>query len=140
MSFNIALSGVAAAQKDLDVTANNIANVNTVGFKESRAEYGDVYAASLLSGSRTKVGDGVLTQEVAQQFHQGSLQFTNSALDLAITGTGYFAMSSDLSSSDFTYTRAGQFKLNDDNFIVNSSGDNLMGFPVNPDGTSSSTA
>ena len=140
MSFNIALSGVAAAQKDLDVTANNIANVNTVGFKESRAEFGDVYAASLLSGSRTKVGDGVLTQEVAQQFHQGSLQFTNSALDLAITGTGYFAMSSDLSSSDFTYTRAGQFKLNDDNFIVNSSGDNLMGFPVNPDGTSSSTA
>ena len=140
MSFNIALSGVAAAQKDLDVTANNIANVNTVGFKESRAEFGDVYAASLLSGSRTKVGDGVLTQEVAQQFHQGSLQFTNSALDLAITGTGYFAMSSDLSSNDFTYTRAGQFKLNDDNFIVNSSGDNLMGFPVNPDGTSSSTA
>ncbi len=60
MSFNIALSGVAAAQKDLDVTANNIANVNTVGFKESRAEFGDVYAASLLAGSRTKVGDGVL--------------------------------------------------------------------------------
>ncbi len=66
MSFNIALSGVSAAQRDLDVTANNIANVNTVGFKESRAEFGDVYAASLLSGGRTKVGDGVLTQEVAQ--------------------------------------------------------------------------
>ena len=140
MSFNIALSGVSAAQKDLDVTANNIANVNTVGFKESRAEFGDVYAASLLSGSKTKVGDGVLTQEVAQQFSQGSLQFTNSALDLAITGTGYFAMSSDGTSTDLSYTRAGQFKLNDDNFIVNSSGDNLMGFPVNDDGTSSSTA
>ena len=140
MSFNIALSGVSAAQKDLDVTANNIANVNTVGFKESRAEFGDVYAASLLSGSRTKVGDGVLTQEVAQQFSQGSLQFTNSALDLAITGTGYFALSSDGSSTDLSYTRAGQFKLNNDNFIVNSSGDNLMGFPVNDDGTSSSTA
>ena len=53
MSFNIALSGVSAAQKDLDVTANNIANVNTVGFKESRAEFGDVYAASLLSVSYT---------------------------------------------------------------------------------------
>lgn len=140
MSFNIALSGVAASQKDLDVTANNIANVNTVGFKESRAEFGDVYAASLLSGAKTKVGDGVLTQEVAQQFSQGSLQFTNSALDLAITGTGYFALASDTSSNDFTYTRAGQFKLNDDNFIVNSSGDHLMGFPVNTDGTSSSVA
>ena len=90
MSFNIALSGVAAAQKDLDTTANNIANVNTVGFKESRAEFGDVFASSLLGGGRTKVGDGVVTQEVAQQFSQGSLQFTNTALDLAITGNGFF--------------------------------------------------
>lgn len=140
MSFNVALSGVSAAQRDLDVTANNIANVNTVGFKESRAEFGDVYAASLLSGGRTKVGDGVLTQEVAQQFSQGSLQFTNNALDLAITGNGFFATTPDLDSSDFSYTRAGQFKLNEDNFVVNSAGDFLMGFPVNDDGTSSSVA
>ena len=140
MSFNIALSGVAAAQRDLDVTANNIANVNTVGFKESRAEFGDVYAASLLSGGRTKVGDGVLTQEVAQQFSQGSLQFTNTALDLAITGNGFFATVPGLDSRDFSFTRAGQFKLDSDNFVVNSSGDNLVGFPVNTDGTSSSVA
>ena len=140
MSFNVALSGVSAAQRDLDVTANNIANVNTVGFKESRAEFGDVYAASLLSGGRTKVGDGVLTQEVAQQFSQGSLQFTNTALDLAITGNGFFATTPDLTSRDFSFTRAGQFKLNQDNFVVNSAGDNLMGFPVNPDGTSASVA
>lgn len=140
MSFNIALSGVSAAQRDLDVTANNIANVNTVGFKESRAEFGDVYAASLLSGGRTKVGDGVLTQEVAQQFSQGSLQFTNTALDLAITGTGFFATTPELASRDFSFTRAGQFKLDQDNFVVNSSGDLLMGFPVNDDGTSASVA
>lgn len=140
MSFNIALSGVSAAQKDLDVTANNIANVNTVGFKESRAEFGDVYAASLLAGGKTKVGDGVLTQEVAQQFSQGSLQFTNTALDLAITGNGFFATTPEITSRDFSFTRAGQFKLDQDNFVVNSSGDNLMGFPVNPDGTSASVA
>ncbi len=140
MSFNIALSGVAAAQKDLDTTANNIANVNTVGFKESRAEFGDVFAASLLSGGRTKVGDGVLTNEVAQQFSQGSLQFTNNALDLAITGNGFFATVPEQTSRDFSFTRAGQFKLDDDNFVVNSSGDNLLGFPVNADGTSSSVA
>ena len=140
MSFNIALSGVSAAQRDLDVTANNIANVNTVGFKESRAEFGDVYAASLLSGGRTKVGDGVLTQEVAQQFSQGSLQFTNTALDLAITGNGFFVTTPDVTSSDFSFTRAGQFKLDQDNFVVNSNGDNLMGFPVNTDGTSASVA
>lgn len=140
MSFNIALSGVSAAQRDLDVTANNIANVNTVGFKESRAEFGDVYAASLLSGGRTKVGDGVLTQEVAQQFSQGSLQFTNTALDLAITGNGFFTTTPDITSRDFSFTRAGQFKLDQDNFVVNSKGNNLMGFPVNADGTSASVA
>lgn len=140
MSFNIALSGVSAAQRDLDVTANNIANVNTVGFKESRAEFGDVYAASLLSGGKTKVGDGVLTQEVAQQFSQGSLQFTNTALDLAITGNGFFATVPEITSRDFSFTRAGQFKLDNDNFVVNSNGDNLLGFPVNSDGTSASVA
>lgn len=140
MSFNIALSGVSAAQKDLDTTANNIANVNTVGFKESRAEFGDVYAASLLAGGKTKVGDGVLTQEVAQQFTQGSLQFTNTALDMAITGNGFFATVPEITSRDFSFTRAGQFKLDDDNFVVNSNGDNLLGFPVNSDGTSASVA
>ena len=140
MSFNIALSGVSAAQRDLDTTANNIANVNTVGFKESRAEFGDVYAQSLLAGGKTKVGDGVLTQEVAQQFSQGSLQFTNNALDLAITGNGFFGTIPEIDSRDFSFTRAGQFKLDSENFVVNSAGDNLLGFPVNPDGSSSSVA
>ena len=140
MSFNIALSGVSASQKDLDTTANNIANVNTVGFKESRAEFGDVYAASLLASGKTKVGDGALTQEVSQQFSQGSLSFTNNALDLAITGNGFFATVPEITSRDFSFTRAGQFKLDSNNFVVNSSGSNLLGFPVNPDGTSSSVA
>ena len=140
MSFNIALSGVSAAQRDLDTTANNIANVNTVGFKESRAEFGDVYAQSLLAGGKTKVGDGVLTQEVAQQFSQGSLQFTENALDLAITGNGFFATVPEIEARDFSYTRAGAFKLNSDNFVVNSNGDHLLGFPVNADGTSASVA
>ena len=140
MSFNIALSGVSAAQKDLDTTANNIANVNTVGFKESRAEFGDVFAQSLMASGQNKVGDGVLTQEVAQQFTQGSLQFTNNSLDLAITGNGFFGTVPDITSRDFSFTRAGQFKIDSDNFVVNSSGDNLLGFPVNPDGSSSSVA
>lgn len=140
MSFNIALSGVSASQKDLDTTANNIANVNTVGFKESRAEFGDVYAASLLASGKTKVGDGALTQEVSQQFSQGSLSFTNNALDLAITGNGFFATVPEITSRDFSFTRAGQFKLDSDNFVVNSAGDNLLGFPVNTDGTSASVA
>lgn len=132
MSFNIALTGLAAAQKDLDVTANNIANVNTTGFKESRAEFADVYAASVFSAGRTKSGDGVQTTMVAQQFHQGSLKFTNNALDLAITGDGYFAMTESIASADLTYTRAGAFKLNDNNFMVDAKGNFLQSFPVDP--------
>lgn len=140
MSFNIALSGVNASQKDLDTTANNIANVNTVGFKESRAEFADVYAASLLSSGRTKVGDGVITSDVAQQFNQGAIEFTQNALDLAITGNGFFSTVPDISSREFSYTRAGMFKLNDENFVVDSNGNHLLGFPVNPDGSSASVA
>jgi len=140
MSFNIALSGLNAAQKDLDVTSNNIANVNTTGFKESRAEFVDVYAASLLASGKTKVGDGVLTSDVAQQFSQGSIQFTNNALDLAITGNGFFATVPTLDSLETSYTRAGQFKLNADNFVVNSQGGHLLGFPVNADGSSASVS
>ena len=132
MSFNIALSGLAAAQKDLDTTANNIANVNTTGFKESRAEFADVYATSIFASGRTKVGDGVTTAVVAQQFSQGSLQFTNNSLDLAITGEGFFALTPDLQSQDLTYTRAGAFKLNKDNFIVDNKGNYLQGFAVDP--------
>jgi len=140
MSFNIALSGLNAAQKDLDVTSNNIANVNTVGFKESRAEFVDVYASSLLAAGKTKVGDGVLTADVAQQFSQGSIQFTNNALDLAVTGNGFFATVPELGSLERSYTRSGQFKLNADNFVVNSQGGHLLGFPVNPDGSSASVS
>lgn len=132
MSFNIALSGLAAAQKDLDTTANNIANVNTTGFKESRAEFADVYATSIFASGRTKVGDGVATSMVAQQFSQGSLQFTNNSLDLAITGEGFFALTPDLQSKDLTYTRSGAFKLNKDNFIVDNNGNLLQGFAVDP--------
>lgn len=130
MSFNIALSGLAAAQKDLDVTANNIANVNTTGFKESRAEFADVYATSIFASGRTKVGDGVTTSTVAQQFSQGALQFTNNSLDLAITGEGFFALTPDRQSQDLTYTRSGAFKLNKDNFIVDNNGNYLQGFAV----------
>jgi flagellar hook protein FlgE len=132
MSFNIALTGLAAAQKDLDVTANNIANVNTTGFKESRAEFADVYAGSIFSSGKTKNGDGVQTTVVAQQFNQGSLKFTQNSLDLAITGEGYFAMTDTISSQEFTYTRAGAFKLSKDNFVVDAQGNFLRGFPVDP--------
>ncbi|CAM3945644.1 flagellar hook protein FlgE [Aeromonas bestiarum] len=135
MSFNNALSGVNAAQKDLNVTANNIANVNSIGFKESRAEFADVYANSIFVNAKTQVGNGVATGAVAQQFHQGALQFTNNSLDLAIQGNGFFVTSDGLTNLDRTYTRAGAFKLNENSYMVNNQGHYLQGYEVNVDGT-----
>lgn len=135
MSFNNALSGINAAQKDLNVTANNIANVNTTGFKESRAEFADVYANSIFVNGKTQVGNGVATGAVAQQFHQGALQFTNNALDLAIQGNGFFVTSDGLANLDRTYTRAGAFKLNESSYMVSNSGGYLQGYEINADGT-----
>lgn len=141
MSYYIALSGLSASQRDLDTSSNNIANVNTTGFKGSRAEFADVYASSLFTNSRTKVGDGVQTSRVAQQFAQGTLDFTENALDLAIKGNGFFVTSSGEGSQDLSYTRAGAFKLNRNNFIVDNSGDFLQAYPVNREtGQTSSTA
>lgn len=135
MSFNIALSGVNAAQKDLDVTANNIANVNTIGFKESRAEFADVYANSIFANAKTQSGSGVQTAAVSQQFHQGALQFTNNSLDMAINGSGFFVMSNEMDSLDRTFTRAGAFRLNDEGFVTNSQGHFLQTYKANEDGT-----
>ena len=140
MSFNIALSGIEAAQKDLNTTANNIANANTIGFKESRAEFADVYANSIFSNSKTTVGGGVTTTQVAQQFHQGSLQFTSNALDMAISGGGYFVTSADQNSQDLTFTRAGAFKVDSEGFMVDSAGNFLRTFPVDKNGNSTSVS
>lgn len=137
MSFNISLSGLNAAQKDLDVTSNNIANVATTGFKKSRAEFGDVYTNSVFSNSRTTVGSGVQTELVSQQFSQGSIESTDNSLDLAISGEGFFALTSG-DSKDKIYSRAGNFQVDERGFVVNQNGYNLQVYPVNKDGTVSS--
>ena len=140
MSFNIALSGISAAQKDLNTTANNIANANTIGFKESRAEFADVYANSIFSNAKTAVGGGVATSQVAQQFHQGSLQLTNNSLDMAIKGGGFFVTASELGTLDHSFTRAGAFKVDKNNYMVDSAGNYLQTFPVDKDGNSTSVS
>jgi flagellar hook protein FlgE len=90
MAFTTALSGVNAAQSDLDVISNNIANSSTTGFKTGRAEFGDVYAQSLLGTTTPTPGQGVKVTGITQQFSQGDLEFTDNALDVAINGDGFF--------------------------------------------------
>lgn len=133
MSFNIGLSGLSAANKALDVTGNNIANVSTTGFKASRTEFGDQYAASIkaTAGSST-VGSGVQTQAVSQLFNQGNISSTDQSLDLAINGEGFFTMSNNGTK---VYTRAGEFISDKSGYIVDSEGNNLQGYSVDSNGT-----
>lgn len=141
MSFSTALSGLNAATADLNVKSNNIANVNTTGFKESRAEFGDVFAVSAFgTTSKTAIGNGVVLQNVAQQFSQGNLEFTDNALDLAISGEGFFAMAPEADSGEVIYSRAGEFGVNKDGYIVSNEGWFLRAFPVDSDGQISATS
>lgn len=135
MSFNISLSGLNAAQKDLDVTGNNIANASTVGFKQSRAEFADVFSNSVFSNTKTQVGSGVNTAAVTQQFAQGALQSTSNSLDLAIKGDGFYVLSPSENSLERTYTRAGAFQVNDEGYVATANGDFLQVYQVNDDGS-----
>ncbi|OAN18632.1 flagellar biosynthesis protein FlgE [Photobacterium jeanii] len=131
MGFNISLSGIGASQKDLNTTSNNIANSNTYGFKESRAEFGDVYSASIFSNAKTTTGGGVQTSVVAQQFHEGSSIYTNNPLDMRVSGSGFFAVADDqLQPQNNSLTRNGAFHLNKDNYLVNSEDQYLLGYKV----------
>ena len=140
MSFNTSLSGLNAASKDLSVISNNVANANSTGFKSSRADFGDIYAVSAFGNSKTATGQGVLTQSVAQQFTQGNIQFTNNALDLAISGQGFFAFQPALDSADTVFSRSGALGVNKDGFIVNTAGQYLKALPVSANGTLQSTS
>ncbi|MDO3382615.1 flagellar hook-basal body complex protein [Gilvimarinus algae] len=131
MPFNTALSGIRAANADLKVTGNNIANASTTGFKASRAEFGDVYASSLLGGGSNTPGSGVNLQMIRQQFNQGNLNFTDNQLDLAVNGSGFFVISNE---GDQLYTRAGAFGLDSDGYIVSNTGGNLQGYAADANG------
>ena len=129
MAFTTALSGVNAAQSDLDVISNNIANSSTTGFKTARAEFGDVYAQSLLGTTTPTPGQGVKVTGITQQFSQGDLEFTDNALDVAINGDGFFQVKT--TEGVVEYTRAGAFKIDKDGYVSTTSGAKVQGFQVN---------
>ncbi|MGB5475162.1 MAG: flagellar hook protein FlgE [Gammaproteobacteria bacterium] len=138
MSFRIALSGLNAAQASLDVTANNIANANTTGFKQSRAEFTDVYATAFGSIGSLETGAGVRLASVSALFNQGNIDFTGNALDLAVNGEGFFVLNDQGSN---IYSRAGAFQVDRDGYVVNVSGQRLQAYPaLDTSGTSFSTA
>jgi flagellar hook protein FlgE len=132
MTFRIALSGLNAASAELSVTANNIANANTTGFKSSRAQFSDLFASNGLGISGTQVGGGVKLSSVQQQFSQGNVNFTANSLDMAISGDGFFALSNE---GALSYTRDGAFQVDNEGFLVSTEGLRLQGYaPAAGDG------
>jgi flagellar hook protein FlgE len=126
MPFTIALSGLNAASADLGVAANNIANVNTNGFKMSRAQFSEVFAVGTQSVSSSATGSGVRLSSIAQQFTQGNIDFTDNALDLAIAGEGFFVLSDNGAR---LYSRAGAFGVDNQGNVVNAQGHRLQAYP-----------
>ena len=132
MGFQTGLSGLNAAAADLDVIGNNVANAGTVGFKSARAEFADVYAASLSGAGASQIGLGTRVASVAQQFTQGNVTATNNPLDLAINGKGFFRVSD--ATGTVSYTRNGQFHLDNAGYVVTSDYLRLNGYGVDVNG------
>lgn len=128
MSFQQALSGLNASSSQLSAIGNNIANSNTVGFKQAQVQFADSYAASLQGGGAAPIGIGTRVGNVAQQFTQGNLTTTGNSLDLAVNGAGMFRMDNN---GILSYTRNGQFLVDKDGYVINSNGLKLTGYGVN---------
>lgn len=131
MSFQQGLSGLSAASKSLEVIGNNVANAGTVGFKQSKANFADVYASSLNGSGGVQAGIGVKVASIDQEFSQGTVTGTTNPLDIAVNGNGFFRVSNNGAAS---YTRDGQFKLDKTGYIVNSTGARLTGFMADSKG------
>lgn len=127
MAFGIALSGISAAQTDLDVTANNIANSETTGYKESRTEFAELFSTSLQGVSSLQPGNGVRVSRIAQQFSQGNIKTSSNSLDMAINGSGFFVVSD---GGALQYTRAGAFSPDANGVVVNAAGQRLQAYPA----------
>lgn len=122
------ISGLNASSKEMDVIANNVANVNTIGYKAGKTFFADVLSQSISGGSSgsMQVGRGVQVTEVGTLFGSGSFETTGNATDVAIDGDGFF-MVNDADGASY-YTRAGAFHLNSDGYLVDTNGYKLQGY------------
>ena len=127
MPFQVSLSGIDASSSALEVVANNIANSQTSGFKNSRTEFADVYATGSLNLSSLQTGEGVTVAGIVQQFTQGNITQTGNNLDLAMSGQGFFTLHD---ASGYAYTRNGTFSVNNTGFVVNATNQRVQVYPA----------
>lgn len=143
-ALHTATTGMLGQQMQIDTTSNNIANVNTIGYKKQRAEFSDLlYQTMQYAGTNTsdttvsptgiEVGLGVRPISVAKMFSQGSLKETDNNLDVAIAGKGFFQI--QLPDGNVGYSRSGSFKIDSTGALVNSDGYKLIPEITIPEGT-----
>jgi flagellar hook protein FlgE len=125
--LSVTMAALNASQKEMNVTSNNLANASTVGFKRSYANFGDVFSNDPASNPKTAVGAGVLLTSVARDTTAGALKATGRVTDLAIDGRGFF-VTRDPAGTANTYSRAGNFSLDAQGFVVDPGGFQVMGF------------
>jgi flagellar hook protein FlgE len=140
MSFYTSLSGLKGAQTDLATISNNLANVGSIGFKKSRAQFGDLFASAPTQTTRLVSGQGTRLNAVAQQFTQGTLEATDKSLDLGIAGEGFFVVRGAPPRQDVSYTRNGAFTVAVNRQVVDQTGSTLQLLPVDASGNVTSTA
>lgn len=126
------ISGLNANGLALSVIGDNIANANTIGFKASRANFGDILSQTLSGSSAMQVGRGTMIIDIQKMFTQGTLETTANPLDLAIEGDGFFLVKQQ--NGPTYYTRAGQFRLDKDGYVVDPNGYRLQAYQMDPSG------
>jgi flagellar hook protein FlgE len=128
------ISGLNTLGNSMTVIGDNIANVNTVGFKGSRVTFQDVLSQTVATTSGTaQVGRGTILADISSSFAQGSFESTNSTTDLAIGGQGFFIVRDPVSANNEYYTRAGEFRFDKDGNFVNPAGYIVRGWALDPD-------
>ncbi|MCB1152963.1 flagellar hook protein FlgE [bacterium] len=130
------ISGLNANSTAMEVIGNNIANVNTPGYKGARADFSDVLSKTMAGGF--SVGRGSQVADVNQIFSQGAFQATDNVTDLALEGAGFFMVNAPGEEGSY-YTRAGAFLLDSDGYLVNQAGFRVQGFGLGDDGVHTGT-
>lgn len=129
-SLNSGVSAMQQFQQGMDVIGNNIANVNTIGFKGARINFEDSFSQTVGSGGggvSMQIGTGVGTSAISNQFVQGAITPTGIPSDLAVSGNGYFVVRDSLSDASFA-TRDGSFHVDDNGYLATSGGLRIQGF------------
>ena len=133
-------TGLTANSQAMEIIGDNISNVNTVGFKSSKAVFSDIFSTILTNGSTTsQLGRGSQLQGTIKQFTQGSFESSSNALDLALDGSGFFVVSPTNTNGTF-FTRAGQFRLNQNGLVQAITGEILQGQAITNDTVSTSVS